>query len=129
MPKIILFYKYLVILILISSFQLNAAKNNNNKNEIIKSNSSNIEDLDAIYSLAKHNDQTLQAAIATYHAILFNLPISISEILPQINLDGQWTKTTTILSDNINNSNNINNNLYINIHHQYVYHHFLVVLS
>tara|TARA_R110002124_G_scaffold58227_8_gene162351 strand:- start:9121 stop:10578 length:1458 start_codon:yes stop_codon:yes gene_type:complete len=111
MPKIILFYKYLVILILISSFQLNAAKNNNNKNEIIKSNSSNIEDLDAIYSLAKHNDQTLQAAIATYHAILFNLPISISEILPQINLDGQWTKTTTILSDNINNSNNINNNV------------------
>jgi len=53
-------------------------------------------DLYSVYEIAKTQDQILQAAISQYNAILMTLPISISQILPQIDYNGEWSKTRTI---------------------------------
>jgi len=53
-------------------------------------------DLYSVYEVAKTQDQILQAAIAQYNAILMTMPISVSEVLPQIDYSGEWSKTRTI---------------------------------
>lgn len=53
-------------------------------------------DLYSVYEVAKIQDQSLQAAISQYNSILMTLPISISNILPQIDYTGEWSKTKTV---------------------------------